>query len=142
MNYCTHTVIPKYIPKNLKWYERDGLETWYLEGKCNDFLEDTDNYFKNAKIVNFDIIFNKPSSPVLGYYKTVKFEEIEKYPQVNQTDIKQSICRNIKKGNFHVNRENISKLFEKDQFGNKKLAAAGRSRFLKICKDGMYASCW
>ena len=42
MNYCTHTVIPKYIPKNLKWYERDGLETWYLEGKCNDFLEDTD----------------------------------------------------------------------------------------------------
>ena len=24
-----NTFIPKYMPNNLKWYERDGLETWY-----------------------------------------------------------------------------------------------------------------
>ena len=36
---------PKYIPSYLKWYERDGLDTWYLEGKCKDFLEDTDACF-------------------------------------------------------------------------------------------------
>ena len=34
--------IRKYIPSDLKWYERDGLDTWYLEGKCKYFLEDTD----------------------------------------------------------------------------------------------------
>ena len=27
--------IPKYIPGDLKWYERDGLGTWYLKNKCD-----------------------------------------------------------------------------------------------------------
>ena len=22
--------IPKYVPNNLKWYKRHGLDTWYL----------------------------------------------------------------------------------------------------------------
>ena len=48
--------IPKYIPSDIKWYERDGLDTSYLEGKCKDFLEDTDEHFKHTKIFNFDII--------------------------------------------------------------------------------------
>ena len=26
---------PKFIPDNLEWYERDGLETWYLRNKCS-----------------------------------------------------------------------------------------------------------
>ena len=38
--------IPKYVPNNLKWYERDGLGTWYLQNKCNEFLEDTDLHLK------------------------------------------------------------------------------------------------
>ena len=25
--------IPKYVPQNLKWYEKDGLETWYRQIK-------------------------------------------------------------------------------------------------------------
>ena len=36
----------KYIPNNLKWYERDGLNTWCLQNKLNEFLEDTDSHFK------------------------------------------------------------------------------------------------
>ena len=24
----------KYIPDDLKWYEKDGLDTWYLQKKC------------------------------------------------------------------------------------------------------------
>ena len=51
--------IRKYVPNNLKWYERDGLNTWYLQIKCNDFLMDTDQHFKETNIVNFDIIKNK-----------------------------------------------------------------------------------
>ena len=140
MNYCTHTIIPKYIPKDLKWYERDGLDTWYLEGKCNDFLEDTDYYFNNVKVVNFDMILNKPSLTAVRNYKTINFNHIKCYPQFNQIKIKQSINRNIKKGNFHVKREDVPQLFVKE-FQNKKFAV-GRGRFLKICKDSMYASCW
>ena len=48
--------IPKYILSDLKWYEREGLDTWYLEEKCKGFLGDTDKHFKNTKIVNFDIM--------------------------------------------------------------------------------------
>lgn len=42
---CTNRIITKFIPDNLKWYERDGLDTWYLKGKCDNFLSDTDSYF-------------------------------------------------------------------------------------------------
>ena len=140
MNYCTHTVIPKYIPKNLKQYERDGLDTWYLEGKSNDFLQVTDYYFNTVKVVNFDMIFNKSSLTEVINYKRINFNHIKDYPEPNQIKIKQSINRNIKKGNFHVKREHVPKLFVKDQFQNKKLAV-GSGRFLKICKDSMYASC-
>ena len=31
--------IPKYIPNDLPWYEKDGLDTWYLQNKCKDFLK-------------------------------------------------------------------------------------------------------
>ena len=44
-----NTFAPKFIPDNLKWYERDGLETWYQRNKCSEFLEDTDSHFKNMK---------------------------------------------------------------------------------------------
>ena len=38
--------IPKYVPNDLKWYEKDGLDTWYLQNKHTDFLMDTDEHFK------------------------------------------------------------------------------------------------
>ena len=37
--------IPKYVPGNLKWYEKDGLDTWYLRNKCEDVLKNTDLHF-------------------------------------------------------------------------------------------------
>ena len=50
--------IPKYVTDNLKWDEKDGLETWYRKNKCGELLSNTDLHFKNRKIVNFDIIKN------------------------------------------------------------------------------------
>ena len=61
--------VSKYIPSDLKWYERDGLVTQYLEGKCKDFLEDTDEHFKRTKIVNFDIIKNVVPKDKLVQYQ-------------------------------------------------------------------------
>ena len=34
--------IPKFVPKDLPWYERNSLMTWYDQGQCEDFLRDTD----------------------------------------------------------------------------------------------------
>ena len=53
-----NTFIPKYVPDNLKWYEKDDLDTWYLKNKCDDFLMNTDEHFENMHIVNFDMIKN------------------------------------------------------------------------------------
>ena len=53
-----NTFVPKFIPDNLKWYKRDGLETWYPRNKFSEFLQDTNSHFKNRKIGNFDITNN------------------------------------------------------------------------------------
>ena len=36
---CTNKIIPTFVPDNLKWYETDGLYTWYLKGKYDDFYK-------------------------------------------------------------------------------------------------------
>ena len=41
--------IPKYVPQNLNWYEKDGLETWYRQIKCEEFLNNTGFYFAKKK---------------------------------------------------------------------------------------------
>ena len=69
--------LPNFVPNKLKWYERDGLLTWYDQIKCERFLGDPERHFNNIKIVNFDII-NKwirgeeVSEQTLTIYQTVK----------------------------------------------------------------------
>ena len=42
-----NTFIPKYMPNNLKWYEKHGLETQHRKNKRNEILNNTDEYLKN-----------------------------------------------------------------------------------------------
>ena len=88
-----NTFIPTYIPDNLKWFECDGLETWYRKNNCNEFLEDTDSHFRSRLIVNFDMITNdeKLDPETIKQYRTVDHEEIKKYPQKYQSQIFSSI---------------------------------------------------
>lgn len=57
-------LINKYVPPfveylNLPWYEGDGL-MWYIDSlRCQEFLDDTNEHFKKAEIVNFNIIYHK-----------------------------------------------------------------------------------
>lgn len=53
---CANNCVPIYVPRNLPWYEKDGLMTWYDQCKCEDFLRDTNKDIRETKIVNFDII--------------------------------------------------------------------------------------
>ena len=53
MSINENNYVPKYIPPE----ERDFLS--YLDDlKYEKYMEDPDTYFKNVKIINFDIIRN------------------------------------------------------------------------------------
>lgn len=56
MSNCVNNYVLEYFPKDLLLYERDGPMTWYDQVKCENFLRDTDKHFKEAKVINFDII--------------------------------------------------------------------------------------
>ena len=73
--------VPKFVPKDVPWDERDGLMTWYNQGTCKDFLRDTDKHFQEAKIINFDIIhrqccWEEVPKDHLKYYQTVKDKNV------------------------------------------------------------------
>ena len=55
-NNCVNNSVPEYVPQDLPWYERDGLMTYYNQVKCQEFLRNSDNHFKAAKIINFVIV--------------------------------------------------------------------------------------
>ena len=77
--------VPGFVSNDVKWYERDGLLTWYDQMKYERFLQDVNNHFANIKIVNFEII-NKwikgEEVPewTLRNYHTVQKAEVFGYP--------------------------------------------------------------
>lgn len=77
--------VPGFVPNDVKWYERDGILTWYDQMKYERFLQDVNNHFANIKIVNFEII-NKwikgeeVSEWTLRNYQTVQKAEVFGYP--------------------------------------------------------------
>ena len=132
--------IPKYVPNNLKWYERDDLDTWYLQNKCNDVLMDTDEHFKETNIVNFDIIKNKKlQEEKLKQYQTIDHDGIMKYPAQLPEQICSSIFRNSKRKDMHVLKETVNEHFNKNKIVN---AGVGPGRFLKKVRDDMYRDSW
>ena len=74
--------VPPDVSNNLKWCECDGLDTWYTQGKCCDLLENTDEHFKQRKIVNFDIFNNgnKLDEKTVRQYQTVDCKTFKTYP--------------------------------------------------------------
>ena len=127
-----NTFIPNYTPNNLKWYEKDGLETWYRQNKCNEFLSNTKELFPKRKIVNFDIITNDVKENDLKQYQTIDYDEIKHHPEHLQEQIYCSIFCNSNTKDMHIQKETI-----KEHFQNKNVSF-GRGRFLKKIKDDMY----
>ena len=127
----TNTYIPEYASGNLKWYKRDGLDTWYKKNKCDEFLEDTDRYFHTTQIINFDIIRNPKTitKNKLEQYQTVSYDAIKKYPSVEQAGITSSIFQNIVRSDLHVTPAVVKTHFHQNISPKK---SVGRGRFLKI----------
>ena len=88
-----NTFVPPYVPENLKWFERDGLETWYRQNKCREFLENTDVHFQQRQIINLDMITNckELDKNIIKQYQTINHDEIKKYPPERQQQITSSI---------------------------------------------------
>ena len=108
--------VPKYFSNDLKWYERHSLDTWYLQNKCNDFLNDTDKQFKQAKIINFDMIENNESKQKRKQYQTLDHHEIMHYPLQLRVQICFSLFRNRNRKDMHIKKETI-----KEHLANKEV---------------------
>ena len=128
--------IPKYIRGDLKWYERDGLDTWYLKNKCDEFLENTDLHFAKRKIVYFDMVKNEVPKNIQKQYQTFDHEEVKQYPLKYQEQICSSIFRNVTRKDMLVEKKTVN-----EHFLNKK-PPTGRGHFLKKIKDDLYHDSW
>ena len=88
----SNKLVPQYVPAKLKWDQKDGLNTWYLQGQCNHFIENVDNHFSKIKIINFDMINNDLPKNKIQEYKTFDYESINEYPEAIKNDIKKAVC--------------------------------------------------
>lgn len=89
MSNCVNNYVLEYFPKDLLWYERDGLMTWYDQVKCENFLRDTGKHFKEAKVINFNIIHQeargeKVPEEVLKHYQTLQDHRVRQYSEPDQ----------------------------------------------------------
>ena len=109
-----NTYIPKFVPNNLPWYKKDGLNRWYEQNKCNDFLEDPDKHFENLQFNNFDLIFNKNklSSQKIKQYQTIDHKEIMGYPKKEGEQIMSSIFRNVMQKYMFIQNETLHEHFK------------------------------
>ena len=123
--------IPKYVPNDLKWYKKDGLDIWTPLNKCANFLMDTDEHFKKMKVVNFDMIKNKVSQEKLKQYRLIDHQEIMHYLLHIREEIFSSIDMHIKKStvNEHFKNTNMT-------------VGTGRGRFFKKIRDHMNKESW
>ena len=102
--------VQKFIPNDLKWYERGGLDTWYLEGKCKDFLENTDRHFEQMKIINFYIL--SVSKKGLKQYQQTDHQMVMSYPAKERKEIFSSIFRNVGRNDMNVTKESVNEHFK------------------------------
>ena len=56
MTYFGNNYIPNYCPPDLPWYECDSLVTWCDQNKYAELSKNPDEYLKNKKVINFDMI--------------------------------------------------------------------------------------
>ena len=96
-NKPTMTYVPTFVRKDLPWYGRDGLMTWFDQGRCEDFLSDTGKHFKDVNTINFDVMHRyvrgeEVPSDLLKYYQTGNDKAVSEYPAVVSNNIPLGIC--------------------------------------------------
>ena len=113
---------PKYAPKHqedyfkLPYYERD-LMSYYDHLKYQEMTENSDDYFKNKQVVNFDIIYPECRGDQLkkSYkdHKTIEKESVNNYSKEDEKYVLPSVFRN-KRDDLLVQRDLIIKHFKEN----------------------------
>ena len=99
----------------LPWYERDGLMSYIDSLNCQEFLNDTDEHFKKAKVINFNMIHHKcrgdPLQKDLKTYQSVQKKDLAGYNQQQKKNIISSALRCERK-NIYVEKTVTYKHFK------------------------------
>ena len=131
--------IPPYIKDNLKWYEKEGLITYFQQREYQEFKKNRDAYINETKILNFDIIHHvcrgDKLEKTIKEHNTVKKERLkqmppsEKYaavaPCFRSSNKNIIVERSIAKEHFYCNNSNIcrtekSRLKKQEEDKNRK----------------------
>ena len=137
-NNLANSYVPNYVPEILSWYERDGLMTWYDQGKYKEFLRDTDKHFRETKIINFDIFDiirtecrgEVVPPELLQYYETGNEQTVSQYPSPKQNPTWSSAFRSDRKDIFSEEKT-IENHFNK-KINNKKSKTIFRQSSFKF----------
>ena len=96
--------IPKYVPEDLPWYERDGLLTYIDQLKYKEFISDPDAAVKNTKVINFDMIhaqcWGTPRTHSDNFYQTVREKDVKKMLQKDKKKAVAACIRSDRKDIF------------------------------------------
>lgn len=76
---------PQYTKENLKWYERDGLLTYYDLLKYKGRSRDSEKSLNNITVINVNIIDNEWKGYRMGKtkkkYKAITSKDFKSYPE-------------------------------------------------------------
>ena len=95
-------------------------------------------FFKEMKIVNFDLTKNNVSEERKKQYQQIDQHEIMGYPPKLREEICSSIFWKVNTDGMYVKKETIDEHFK--DVG--KTNGTGRVRFIKKIRDSVYAEAW
>ena len=116
MSNPTNTYVPKFVPKYLLWYERDGLMTWYDQIKCEDFLRNV-NIFRKQKLLSMILSIESVTGKKFWkiFWNTIKqlmIKVFQNIPHLIKTKSFPELFELIEKIHFFENKT-IKKHFNK-----------------------------
>ena len=136
--------IPPYIKDNLKWYEKEGLITYFQQREYQEFKKNRDAYINETKILNFDIIHHMcrgdKLEKTIKEHNTVKKERLKQMPPSEKYAAVAACFRSSNK-NIIVERSIAKEYFF---CNNSNICRTEKSRLKKQEEDKnrKYFECW
>ena len=138
--------IPPYIKDNLKWYEKEGLITYFMQREYQEFKKDRETYINRTKILNFDIIHHVSRGDRLEKcikeHNTVKKEMLKQMPPSEKYAATVACFRSSNKNLV------IEKKIAEEHFScrNKNICRTEKNRLIKKEQEKeinqKYFECW
>ena len=136
--------IPPYVKENLKWYEKEGLITYFQQLEYKEFKRDRDTYINQTKILNFDIIHHMcrgdKLEKTIKEHNTIRKENLKQMPPSEKYAAVAACFRSSNKNIF------VEKPVAKEYFScnNSNICRTERNRLKRQEeeKNRKYFECW